>query len=158
MGGVSRPLLGWISDNVGREKTLAVAFVVEGIGVWAFSQYGHTPVSFILLAAVVFFAWGEIYSIFPSLVRDHFGQRYAATNYGVLYTAKGVASLLVPISGVITAMTGSWTAALYLSAAMNVAAALLAIGVLWPMRVREVGRSRVSQPDTAVATASAFPS
>jgi MFS transporter, OFA family, oxalate/formate antiporter len=150
VGGIARPLLGWISDYVGREKTLCVAFIAEGIGVWAFSRYGHTPLSFILLAAVVFFAWGEIYSIFPSLMRDHFGQRYAATNYGALYTAKGVGSLLVPISGVIAASSGGWTAALYLAAAMNIVAAILA-AVLWPLRVREI--SRVEDPATAVATA-----
>ncbi len=158
VGGIARPLLGWISDHAGREKTLAVAFAVEGVGVWAFSRYGHTPVSFILLAALVFFAWGEIYSIFPSLMRDHFGQRYAATNYGALYTAKGVASLLVPISAVITAATGSWSAALYLAAAMNIVAAILAIGVLWPMRVREIARSRVRDPDLSIAIESALPS
>jgi OFA family oxalate/formate antiporter-like MFS transporter len=156
VGGISRPLLGWISDNVGREKTLCVAFIVEGIGVWAFSKFGHTPVSFIALAALVFFAWGEVYSIFPSLVRDHFGQRYAATNYGVMYTAKGIGSLLVPISGIITAMTGSWTAALYLSAALNIIAAILAIAVLWPLRLREVARSRTTDASSAVA--SAYPS
>jgi OFA family oxalate/formate antiporter-like MFS transporter len=159
VGGIARPLLGWISDRVGREKTLAVAFLVEGIGVWAFSKYGHTPVSFVVLAALVFFAWGEIYSIFPSLMRDHFGQRYAATNYGALYTAKGAASFLVPISGVITAATGSWSAALYLSAALNVVAAFLAIAVLRPLRVREITRSQVQPPpDAFTAVAEALPS
>src|SRR5262249_53716619 len=136
----------------------AVAFVVDAIGIWAFSRYGHTPASFVALAALVFFAWGEIYSIFPSLMRDHFGQRYAATNYGVLYTAKGVASLLVPISGVITAATGSWTAALYLCVAMNLVAAFLAIGVLRPLRVREVARTRVEQPPAEVEAAEALSS
>jgi len=156
VGGISRPLLGWISDYAGREKTLCGAFIAEGIGIWLFSKFGHTPASFIALAAVVFFAWGEIYSIFPSLVRDHFGQRYAATNYGVLYTAKGVGALLVPISGIITAMTGSWTAALYVAAVMNIIAAILAIAVLWPLRVREVAHSRATDPSSAVA--SAYPS
>jgi OFA family oxalate/formate antiporter-like MFS transporter len=127
--------------------------------VWAFSKYGHTPVSFVVLAALVFFAWGEIYSIFPSLMRDHFGQRYAATNYGALYTAKGAASFLVPISGVITAATGSWSAALYLSAALNVVAAFLAIAVLRPLRVREITRSQVQPPpDAFTAVAEALPS
>src|SRR5262249_50349290 len=138
VGGISRPLLGWISDSVGREKTLAVAFVVDAIGIWAFSRFGHTPVSFVLLVALVFFAWGELYSIFPSLMRDHFGQRYAATNYGVLYPAKGVASSYVTISAMITAATGSWTAALYLCVAMNLIPAFLVIGVLRPLRLREI--------------------
>jgi len=150
VGGIARPLLGWVSDYVGREKTLAVAFTVEGIGVWAFSRYGHTPVTFVLLSALVFFAWGEIYSIFPSLVRDHFGQRFAATNYGMLYTAKGIASFLVPISSVITAATGSWTAALYLSAALNIVAAVL-VAVLWPLRKREILHGQVHRPDPVTA-------
>ncbi|HTW83254.1 MAG TPA: oxalate/formate MFS antiporter [Candidatus Sulfotelmatobacter sp.] len=150
VGGIARPLLGWVSDYVGREKTLAIAFTVEGIGVLAFSKFGHTPVSFVLLSAVVFFAWGEIYSIFPSLVRDHFGQKYAATNYGMLYTAKGVASFLVPISAVITAATGSWTAALYLAAALNLVAAVCA-AALWPLRKREIAHTLVRQPDPITA-------
>jgi OFA family oxalate/formate antiporter-like MFS transporter len=112
---------------------------------------GHTPVSFVLLAAVVFFAWGEIFSIFPSTMRDHFGQRYATTNYGMLYIAKGVGSLLVPISGVMTAATGSWNAALFLAAAMNVLAAILAIAVLWPLRVREIERCTPPASDEAAA-------
>ena len=147
VGGISRVSLGWISDRVGRERTLAVAFSVEGVGVWAFSRFGHTPVSFILLSALVFFAWGEIYSIFPALVRDHFGQRYAATNYGVLYTAKGVASLLVPISSGIAIATGSWTLVFYLAAVMNLVAAFIAIAVLWPLRLREVTRDRALQDE-----------
>jgi OFA family oxalate/formate antiporter-like MFS transporter len=150
VGGIARPLLGWLSDYVGREKTLAVAFTVEGIGVWAFSRFGHTPVSFVLLSAVVFFAWGEIYSIFPSLVRDHFGQQYAATNYGMLYTAKGVASFLVPISSVITMQTGSWSAALYLSAVLNIVAAIL-IAALWPLRKHEILHGLVHRPDPITA-------
>jgi|HubBroStandDraft_1064217.scaffolds.fasta_scaffold03080_9 OFA family oxalate/formate antiporter-like MFS transporter len=153
VGGISRISLGWISDRVGRERTLAVAFSVEGVGVWAFSRFGHTPVAFILLSALVFFAWGEIYSIFPALIRDHFGQRYAATNYGVLYTAKGVASLLVPISSAIAIATGSWTTVFYLAAVMNIVAAFLAIAVLWPLRLREVSRDRALQ-DEALAYAS----
>jgi OFA family oxalate/formate antiporter-like MFS transporter len=150
VGGIARPLLGWVSDYVGREKTLAVAFTVEGVGVWAFSRYGHTPLTFVLLSALVFFAWGEIYSIFPSLVRDHFGQKYAATNYGMLYTAKGVASFLVPISSMITAATGSWTAALYLSAALNIVAALC-VAALWPLRKHEILRGLVHRPDPITA-------
>jgi OFA family oxalate/formate antiporter-like MFS transporter len=147
VGGISRISLGWISDRVGRERTLAVAFAVEGVGVWAFNRFGHSPISFILLSALVFFAWGEIYSIFPALIRDHFGQRYAATNYGVLYTAKGVASLLVPLSSAIAIATGSWTNVFYLAAIMNLVAAFLAAAVLGPLRLREVARVRAQQAE-----------
>jgi len=137
VNGFTRPFLGWISDNIGRELTLFIAFLLEGIGIFALMQYGHSPVAFVLLAAVVFFAWGEIFSIFPATTRDQFGQKYATTNYGMLYTAKGTGALLVPLASVLTAMTGSWTAALSVAAVFSIVAALLAIGVLRPLRVRE---------------------
>ena len=137
VNGFTRPFLGWISDNIGRELTLFIAFLLEGIGIFALMQYGHSPVAFVLLAAVVFFAWGEIFSIFPATTRDQFGQKYATTNYGMLYTAKGTGALLVPLASVLTAMTGSWTAALSVAAVFSIVAALLSIGVLRPLRVRE---------------------
>jgi OFA family oxalate/formate antiporter-like MFS transporter len=137
VNGFTRPFLGWISDNIGREITLFIAFLLEGIGIFALMQYGHSPVAFVLLAAVVFFAWGEIFSIFPATTRDQFGQKYATTNYGMLYTAKGTGALLVPLASVLTAATGSWTAALSVAAVFSIVAALLAIGVLRPLRVRE---------------------
>jgi len=135
MNGVTRPLLGFISDRAGREITMFWAFLIEGIGILALMKWGTTPVSFVILSGLVFFAWGEIFSIFPSTTRDHFGQRYATTNYGMLYTAKGTAALIVPLASVITAATGSWSAALEIAAAMNVIAAVMAIGVLKPVRL-----------------------
>ena len=84
---------------------------------------------------------GEIYSIFPSTTRDHFGQKYATTNYGMLYTAKGTASLVVPLASVLTAATGSWTAALGVAAIFNIVAAVMAMAVLYPLRVREIGKA-----------------
>jgi OFA family oxalate/formate antiporter-like MFS transporter len=151
-------VLGWISDNVGREKTLAVAFAVEALAVFAFGRYGRTPVSFVLLAACVSFAWGEIYSIFPSLTRDHFGQRYAATNYGMLYTAKGLGSFLVPFAATIVAMTKSWTTVVDIVVALDLIAAVLTIGLLLPLRKREIAHSRVRDPDLATGIAEALPS
>ncbi|MBV8424488.1 MAG: oxalate/formate MFS antiporter, partial [Candidatus Eremiobacteraeota bacterium] len=98
MNGITRPLLGFVSDRIGREITMFWAFLLEGIGIFALMKFGTTPVAFVLLSGLVFFAWGEIYSIFPSTTRDHFGQKYATTNYGMLYTAKGTASLIVPLA------------------------------------------------------------
>lgn len=141
MNGLTRPVLGWVSDRVGRETTMFWAFLVEGIGIFALMVFGHSPVSFVLLSGIVFFAWGEIYSIFPSTTRDHFGQKYATTNYGMLYTAKGTASLVVPLASVLTAATGSWTAALAVAAIFNIVAAIMAIGVLFPLRRREISRA-----------------
>jgi MFS transporter, OFA family, oxalate/formate antiporter len=138
MNGITRPVLGWISDRVGRELTMFVAFMLEGLGIIALMKFGTSPVAFVLLSGLVFFAWGEIFSIFPATTRDHFGQRYATTNYGMLYTAKGTAALIVPLASVLTAMTGNWTAALSVAAIFNIVAAILGIAVLYPMRVHEI--------------------
>lgn len=141
MNGITRPLLGFISDKIGREVTMFWAFLIEGIGIFALMKFGTTPVSFVLLSGLVFFAWGEIFSIFPSTTRDHFGQKFATTNYGMLYTAKGTGSLIVPIASVITKATGSWTDALLIAAVMNIVAAVMAVAVLRPVRVAEIQRS-----------------
>ena len=141
VNGFTRPFLGWVSDNIGRELTMFIAFLLEGIGIFALMKYGHSPVTFVLLSGVVFFAWGEIFSIFPATTRDQFGQKYATTNYGMLYTAKGTGSLIVPLASVLTTMTGSWTLALTVAGVFNIVAALLSIGVLRPLRIREDRKS-----------------
>jgi OFA family oxalate/formate antiporter-like MFS transporter len=140
MNGITRPVLGWISDRVGREITMFWAFLLEGIGIFALWLFGTTPVSFVILSGLVFFAWGEIFSIFPATTRDHFGQKYATTNYGMLYTAKGTAALIVPVASIIKHATGSWTDVLVIAAVMNIVAALLAILVLRPVRLSEINR------------------
>jgi OFA family oxalate/formate antiporter-like MFS transporter len=150
MNGLTRPLLGFISDRFGRENTMFWAFLLEGIGIFALMKFGTTPVAFVLLSGLVFFAWGEIYSIFPSTTRDHFGQKYATTNYGMLYTAKGTAALIVPFASVITAATGSWAAALGIAALMNIVAAIMALAVLKPVRLWDNKRPI---PESAVPTA-----
>jgi OFA family oxalate/formate antiporter-like MFS transporter len=138
MNGISRPLLGFISDRIGREVTMFWAFLLEGIGIFALMQWGNTPVSFVILAGLVLFAWGEIYSIFPATTRDHFGQTFATTNYGMLYTAKGTASLLIIPTAAITAATGSWTVVLATAAIFNVIAAFIAMFILRPLRRRDI--------------------
>ncbi len=154
MNGITRPLLGFISDRIGRETTMCGAFLLEGIGIFALMKFGTTPTSFVLLSGIVFFAWGEIYSIFPATTRDHFGQKYATTNYGMLYTAKGTAALLVPLASVVTAATGSWSATLMIAATFNIIAAIMAVAVLRPLRRREIGRQvAVSAPIASSMTA-----
>ena len=138
MNGITRPVLGWISDRVGREITMFWAFLLEGIGIFALMKFGQTPVLFVILSGLVFFAWGEIFSIFPATTRDHFGHKFATTNYGMLYTAKGTGSLIVPIASIITKATGSWTDVLLIAALMNIVAAVLSIAVLRPVRVMEI--------------------
>lgn len=135
MNGITRPFTGWVSDHLGRETTMFIAFALEAIGIVALSVYGHDPLAFVLLGGLVFFAWGEIASLFPSTCTDCFGTKYATTNAGLLYTAKGTASLLVPVLSFIAVETGHWHLVFMITAAMNAIAAVLAIAVLRPMRV-----------------------
>ena len=136
LNGITRPFFGWVSDNIGRENTMLIAFGLEAIGIYALSRFGHDPVLFVILSGVVFFAWGEIYSLFPSTCTDVYGVQYATTNAGLLYTAKGTASLLVPLGNVLASATGSWHSVFIVAAIMNLLAALAAPLVLRPMRAR----------------------
>jgi MFS transporter, OFA family, oxalate/formate antiporter len=134
LNGLTRPFFGWVSDNIGRENTMFIAFGIEAIGIWALSAFGQSPVMFVTLSGLVFFAWGEIYSLFPSTCTDVYGTQYATTNAGLLYTAKGTASLLVPFGNVLMTATGSWHAVFMIAAAMNAVAAIMALAVLKPLR------------------------
>jgi OFA family oxalate/formate antiporter-like MFS transporter len=140
LNGLTRPFFGWVSDNIGRENTMLIAFGLEAVGIWALSAFGHDPVMFVILSGLVFFAWGEIYSLFPSTCTDIYGVKYATTNAGLLYTAKGTASLLVPFGNVLAQATGSWQSVFLAAAAMNLAAALAAPLVLRPLRMRHQAR------------------
>jgi OFA family oxalate/formate antiporter-like MFS transporter len=141
LNGICRPFFGWVSDQIGRENTMFIAFLLEGIGIFALLYFGTDPVMFVILSGLVFFAWGEIYSLFPATCTDLYGKKYATTNYGMLYTAKGTAALLVPLANVLTSATGSWHAVFYVAAILNIIAAVMALGVLKPMRIRFISRS-----------------
>jgi OFA family oxalate/formate antiporter-like MFS transporter len=143
LNGLTRPFFGWVSDHIGRELTMLIAFALESVGILALYRFGHDPVAFVILTGVVFFAWGEIYSLFPSTCADTFGSKFAAANAGLLYTAKGTASLLVPLSSVLTAMTGNWHAVFITASVMNAVAALLAWFVLRPMRQTQIASARI---------------
>jgi len=136
LNGLCRPFFGWVSDHIGRENTMFIAFFVEGVGIYALLYFASNPVLFVILSGVVFFAWGEIYSLFPATCTDIYGRKFATTNYGMLYTAKGTASLLVPLANVLTSATGSWHAVFYVAAILNIIAAVMALAVLRPMRRR----------------------
>ena len=136
--GLARPLCGWLSDFIGRENAMFFAFTLGAISIWAFARWGHEPVMFVLLASVVFFAWGEVASLFPAACTDYFGASYATTNAGMLHTAKGVAALLIPLSEPLVNATGSWQAVFGIAVAMNAVAAVLAIGVLRPVRAARI--------------------
>lgn len=133
LNGVTRPFFGWVSDKIGREPTMLFAFLLEGVGIIALLHYGHDPVAFVILTGLVFFAWGEIFSLFPSMCADTFGSKFAAGNAGMLYTAKGTASLLVPVGAWMVANFG-WDSVFYLASALNIFAGLAAWFWLKPMR------------------------
>jgi OFA family oxalate/formate antiporter-like MFS transporter len=136
MNGITRPFFGWVSDHIGRENTMFIAFSLEGLAISLLLLFAHNPILFVVLTGLTFFAWGEIYSLFPATVGDLFGWRYATTNYGLLYTAKGTASLLVPIGSLVRDLTGSWVPIFMLAIAFDFTAALLAMFVLKRVRSR----------------------
>ena len=141
LNGLTRPFFGWISDHIGRENTMFIAFAMEGVGIYLLYLWGSDPFWFVLLSGFVFFAWGEIYSLFPSTCTDTFGTKFAATNAGLLYTAKGTAALLVPYASTIQKTAGNWDTVFIIAAIANILAALLAIAVLKPWRARVIAQS-----------------
>ncbi len=153
LNGLTRPFFGWVSDRIGRENTMFVAFLLEGLGIVALIALASDPVAFVMLTGVVFFAWGEIYSLFPATCGDTFGRRFAATNYGLLYTAKGTAALLVPLGSLLREATGNWLAVLYAAASVNLLAAALALLALKPMRRRFIRRSMEARAAERIAAA-----
>jgi oxalate/formate antiporter len=141
MNGLSRPIFGWISDHIGREKTMFIAFTMEGIGIVALGYFGHNPYAFLILSGVVFLAWGEVYSLFSATAGDAFGTKHVGKIYGVLYCAKGFAALLVPLGNLLMEATGTWSSVLYTVAIMDLCSAACAIIVLRPMLARHHARN-----------------
>ena len=136
LNGVSRPFFGWISDHIGRENTMVIAFTLEGLSFLFLSRVGASPTAFVIATCLVFFTYGQIFSLFPATCADTYGKKFASANAGLLYTAKGTASLIVPVSSVIALEFGGWSSVFVISAVMNIVAAALALFVLKPMRAR----------------------
>lgn len=137
--GIGRPLNGWISDHIGRANMMTIAFGIGALCLIAFGFFGTTPIAFIVTDALVFLFWGDIFSLFAAAVGDVFGREYVTVNYGIMYTAKGFASLLVPLGNLLTQMTGSWHAVYVVGCGMNVVAALLGFFVLRPIIIARLG-------------------
>jgi len=152
LDGVGRPFFGWVSDRIGRENTMFIAFSIGAAALFALSRVGSDPVSFVIFTAVYFGVFGEIYSLFPATQADTFGSTFAASNAGMLYTAKGTASLLVPLAAYLAGAHG-WNAVFWVAIGFNVTAAALALLVLKPMRARWFAMEK-----RAPATALAVPS
>lgn len=129
--GLTRPFFGWLSDVTGRENTMAVAFGMEALAMIAWLYMRHDPLLFVLLSGVVFFGWGEIFSLFPSTLTDTFGTRYATTNYGVLYMSQGIGSVIGgPVAALIYTVYKSWVPVFVTMISLDVLAALMALFVL----------------------------
>lgn len=138
LNGVARPFFGGLSDRIGREKTMALAFTLGAASYWLLIVAGNSPWVFVLACGMIFFTWGEIFSLFPSTCTDTFGPKYATANASLLYTAKGTSAFLVPLANIIKTTTGSWEPVFLVAAAMNVVVVLLALLVLRPMRASQI--------------------
>ncbi|KRP89124.1 spermidine/putrescine ABC transporter substrate-binding protein [Bradyrhizobium yuanmingense] len=150
--GFGRPFFGWVSDTIGREPTMFVAFGTAALMLLTLSAYGRVPVVFVLATAMYFGVFGEIYSLFPATCGDTFGAKFATTNNGMLYTAKGTASLLVPLASVISTAYG-WKAVFVLAVALNAMAALMALLVIKPLRRAFIHDQEAERTDKATGTA-----
>jgi OFA family oxalate/formate antiporter-like MFS transporter len=109
----SRIFWGWASDRIGRERAMIIAFVLQAVALLLVLGVGHlSAVWFATTLVLVYFTWGEIYSLFPSMVGDYFGSRCATSNYAVLYTAKGAASIVGGgLAALLFERLGTWSAA-----------------------------------------------
>jgi OFA family oxalate/formate antiporter-like MFS transporter len=144
LNGLARPFFGGLSDRIGRENTMALAFSLGAASYWLLAVAGNTPWAFVLCAGLIFFTWGEIFSLFPSTCTDTFGPKYATANTSLLYTAKGTSAFLVPLANVLKTATGSWETVFLVAAATNVAVVLLALFVLRPLRMNQMQRARLA--------------
>jgi OFA family oxalate/formate antiporter-like MFS transporter len=140
--GGARPFFGWVSDQIGREYTMAIAFTLGGLAYWLLGTAGTTPWTFVICAALIFFTWGEIFSLFPSTCTDMFGPKYATTNTALLYTAKGLSAFVVPLANVLKSHTGSWHSVFLIAAIMNFLVVGLALFVVRPMRISISAREK----------------
>ncbi|RTL50917.1 MAG: oxalate/formate MFS antiporter [Bradyrhizobiaceae bacterium] len=155
--GIGRPLFGYISDRIGRENTMFIAFGVGAVALMGLSQFGSNPALFIVMTPLYFWVFGEIFTLFPSICADTFGNKYATTNAGLLYTAKGTAALIVPAASIVAASHG-WSTVFGLASAFNLTAALLAIFALKPLRRRYLAkRAIIGEASSTPSTAHAVP-
>src|SRR3984893_14163264 len=139
--GLTRPFFGFVSDRIGRENTMGIAFILEGVAILLMLQFRTDPFMLVVLSGLVFFGWGEIFSLFPSTLTDTFGTQYATTNYGFLYMAQGIGSILgAPVAAMIFEKTASWMPVFALVIGMDILTGLLALCVLKPMRRQALAR------------------
>lgn len=140
LNGIARPFFGDLSDRIGREQTMAIAFSLGALSYWLLAVAGQTPWAFVLCAGLIFFTWGEIFSLFPSTCTDTFGPKYATANASLLYTAKGTSAFLVPLANVLKSAVGGWEWVFLVAAVVNMTVVLLALFVLRPLRASRLRR------------------
>jgi OFA family oxalate/formate antiporter-like MFS transporter len=158
LNGLTRPFWGWVSDNIGRENAIFIAFVLEAIAVYALLQLINRPVWFVVLSGLCFFAWGNIFSLFPAITGDLYGNKWATTNYGIVYTAKGVAAGFAgPGAAWLFAKTGSWSKVFWAMIVCDLVAAFMALFWLKPLAARAVKNAEQSAAVGAAATAAKAP-
>jgi MFS transporter, OFA family, oxalate/formate antiporter len=156
LNGVTRPFFGWVSDRIGRENTMALAFLLEAAAVFLLLAFRADALAFVLLSGLVFFGWGEIFSLFPSTLTDTYGEQHATTNYGFLYIAQGVGSVLGgPVAALLHDQLGTWVPVFYIVITLDILTALLALLVLKPMRRRWFGGSGAATSQRSYAGAGA---
>jgi OFA family oxalate/formate antiporter-like MFS transporter len=150
--GFGRPFFGWLSDQIGREYTMALAFFAGAIALFTLNRAASNPIVFVLVTAVYFGVYGEIFSLFPATQGDTFGSKYAAANAGMLYTAKGMGAFLVPVAAYVARAHG-WGTVFAIAMTCNIIAGLMALFVLKPMRARHFEKALAAFPREPVVSA-----
>lgn len=151
LNGLTRPFWGWVSDHIGRENAIFISFMLEAAAVYALLRLISHPIWFIALSGLCFFAWGNIYSLFPSITADLYGKKWATTNYGIVYTAKGLATLFAaPGAAWLFEKTGSWTKVFWAMIICDIIAAFMALLWLKPLAARTVKEAESTAPVVGV--------
>ncbi|MBO0860898.1 MAG: oxalate/formate MFS antiporter [Chloracidobacterium sp.] len=146
LNGSARPFFGWVSDHLGRYDTMAMVFTLEAVAITALAMLVRHPIWFVALSGLMFFAWGDIYSLFPAAIADIFGSKFATTNYGIQYTSKGIGSILAgPCAAWLMAASGSWAPVFWAAVGCNVTAAALAVFWLKPRVTRHLNKQAASE-------------
>jgi len=146
MGGLTRPVFGYVSDRIGRELAIFFAFALEGVALLVLIRNTDNPILFVLMSGLAFFGWGAVFSLFPAVNCDMFGREYATTNYALLYTAKGAATVVIALLNRLQASTGSWELIFAILIVADWLAALLALAVLRPLRRRLAEKPNTEAP------------
>jgi len=150
--GLTRPFFGWVSDHIGRENTMALAFSLECVAILILFAFIDRPALFVVLTGLVFFGWGEIFSLFPSITADLYGRTWATTNYGIVYTAKGTAAIFsAPVAAYVMLRTGSWVPVFYVMIACDIIAAFMALLWLKPVAARTIAKAEGMALSAALA-------